>query len=141
MRRKKPTKKVIIQTILGILQSTVFLTTHAYGFSTVLCTLRRLVGHFDKYSVAFTPAFLSSLVAIHLERPSRRPILCLYVTNVVSIHKFYNFESSKGQSTYFATFSRIDPTLNLKRYQHSRYFSGNRNLIPNGSLERLGKTY
>ncbi|KAK6629694.1 hypothetical protein RUM43_003512 [Polyplax serrata] len=84
MRRKKLTKRVLRETALGILQSTIFLTTHSVGFPFVICTLRRWTGRFTKYSVSFWPAFLSSVVAIHLERASRRPILCLYVTNVAT---------------------------------------------------------
>lgn len=40
MRRKKLTKKVLRETALGILQSTIFLTTHSVGFPFVICTLR-----------------------------------------------------------------------------------------------------
>lgn len=32
--------RAIRKTVMEILQSTVFLTTHAYGFSTVVCALR-----------------------------------------------------------------------------------------------------
>lgn len=58
-----------------------------FNHSSVICvySVRKFAGGFNVLSVSFTPAFLSSLVAIHLERASRRPILCLYVTNVVSI--------------------------------------------------------
>lgn len=47
---------------------------------------RKLLGHFNVLSVSFLPAFLASYVAILLERPSRRSLLALYVTNVVSYH-------------------------------------------------------
>lgn len=49
---------------------------------------RALVGNLNFFTVSFIPSFLSSLVAILVERPSRRGLLSLYVTNVVSLHSF-----------------------------------------------------
>lgn len=50
----------------------------------LLYNFRKLFGKFNVLSVAFVPCFLCSLVAILIERPSRRGLLSLYVTNVVS---------------------------------------------------------
>lgn len=36
-------------------------------------------------TVSFLPSFLSNIAAILIEKPSRRTLLCLYVSNVVSI--------------------------------------------------------
>jgi len=52
---------------------------------TVPFAFRTITGHFNLLTVAFLPAFIASYVAIFVERPSRRGLLTLYVTNVVSI--------------------------------------------------------
>jgi hypothetical protein len=56
-------------------------------YSIVTFCFRKLLGHFNVLSVSFLPALLASYVAILLERPSRRSLLALYVTNVVSCHE------------------------------------------------------
>nr|XP_018901993.1 PREDICTED: transmembrane protein 135-like [Bemisia tabaci] len=84
MRGKIPSKKDIKRTILGILQSSAFLTCHAFGYSMVNCLLRRILGHYNFLTVSFLPCFISSIFAILVERPSRRSLLSLYVTNVAS---------------------------------------------------------
>lgn len=52
---------------------------------------RRLLGNFNILTVSFLPSFFSSLTAIILEKPSRRTLLCLYVSNIVS----FLFENEK----------------------------------------------
>ncbi|XP_059472631.1 transmembrane protein 135-like isoform X1 [Neocloeon triangulifer] len=84
MRGRVPTKKQLRQTILGIIQSTAFLSCHAYSFMLTVCSLRRITGNFNYLTVSFVPAFISSFFSIMIERPSRRSLLCLYVTNVAS---------------------------------------------------------
>ncbi|CAB3375416.1 Hypothetical predicted protein [Cloeon dipterum] len=84
MRGRVPTKKQLRQTILGIIQSSAFLSCHAYSFMLTVCYIRRLTGNFNYLSVSFLPAFISSFISIMIERPSRRSLLCLYVTNVAS---------------------------------------------------------
>ncbi|VVC41181.1 Transmembrane protein 135, N-terminal domain [Cinara cedri] len=95
MKGRKPTKKELKRILLSILQSTAFLSFHAFGFSSAVCILRKLCGKFNVLSVAFLPCFLCSLVAISIERPSRRGLLSLYVTNVAS-ETFYNMMVSRG---------------------------------------------
>lgn len=95
MKGRKPTKKELKRILLSILQSTAFLSFHAFGFSSAVCLLRRCCGNFNVLSVAFIPCFLSSLIAILIERPSRRGLLALYVTNVAS-ETFYNMMVSRG---------------------------------------------
>ncbi|XP_014475106.1 PREDICTED: transmembrane protein 135-like [Dinoponera quadriceps] len=84
MKRKKPTKEDIKKTILGILQSTAFLAWSGFSYSLFICCLSRLLGHLNILTVSYVPSFLSSLTAILIERPSRRPLLCLYVANVAT---------------------------------------------------------
>uniref|UniRef100_T1HS67 TMEM135_C_rich domain-containing protein n=1 Tax=Rhodnius prolixus TaxID=13249 RepID=T1HS67_RHOPR len=45
---------------------------------------RRIIGNYNFYTVSFIPSFLSSILSILIERPSRRALLSLYVTNVAS---------------------------------------------------------
>ncbi|XP_063985470.1 transmembrane protein 135-like isoform X2 [Diachasmimorpha longicaudata] len=84
MKGKKPTKDDIKKMLMGILQSTAFLSWSTFTFSMFLCSIRRLTGNFNALSVAFLPSFFSSLSAIIIERPSRRAMLCLYVSNIAT---------------------------------------------------------
>lgn len=84
MRRRIPTLNDLKHTLKGLLRSTWFLTTAAYGFPVFACSLRKLMGHFNVLTVGFIPAFFASMCAIAFERPSRRPLLALYVANVGS---------------------------------------------------------
>lgn len=63
------------------------LFSFSVSYLSVTFLFRKLLGHFNMLSVSFLPAFLASYVAILLERPSRRSLLALYVTNVVSYHE------------------------------------------------------
>ncbi|XP_076237939.1 transmembrane protein 135 [Calliopsis andreniformis] len=84
MRGKIPSRGDVRKTILGILQSTAFLSWSAFSYSIFICTLRRVLGNFNVLTVSFLPSFLSSLSAIFIERPSRRTLLCLYVSNIAT---------------------------------------------------------
>ncbi|KYQ52530.1 hypothetical protein ALC60_08391 [Trachymyrmex zeteki] len=84
MRRKKPTKEDVKKTILGILQSTAFLSWSAFSYSMWICLLRQALGRFYIPTLSFLPSFLSSLSAIVIERASRRTLLSLYVSNIAT---------------------------------------------------------
>ncbi|KAF5300689.1 hypothetical protein FQA39_LY11051 [Lamprigera yunnana] len=84
MKRKVPTKDDFKRTASGILQSTTFLSATGFGYAFFLCTLRKLLGNFNFISTSGLPAFLASVFAILIERPSRRLLLCLYVSNVAT---------------------------------------------------------
>lgn len=84
MRGRIPRKRDLHRTILGILQSTAFLTTSAFSYSAYLCLLRHYFGGFNIWTASFIPAFMSSFTAILVERPSRRPLLTMYVANVAT---------------------------------------------------------
>ncbi|XP_011342047.1 transmembrane protein 135 isoform X2 [Ooceraea biroi] len=84
MRGKIPSREDIKKTILGILQSTAFLSWSGFAYSLFICLLRRLLGRFYFPTVSFVPSFLSSLSAILIERSSRRTLLCLYVSNIAT---------------------------------------------------------
>lgn len=81
MKQRIPNTTDIKKTIFGMLQSSAFLTTNASAFFMFVCILRNLLGKFTFGTLTFYPAFLSSLVAILIERPVRRPLLSLYVAN------------------------------------------------------------
>ncbi|KAF6214087.1 hypothetical protein GE061_011818 [Apolygus lucorum] len=84
MRRRIPNSRELISTFWSIVRSCIFLISHGVGYSATTCLLRKIVGKFNFYTASFIPCFLSSIVAILIERPSRRPLLSLYVTNVAS---------------------------------------------------------
>jgi len=85
---------------------------------------RKLFGHFNVLTVSFLPAFLASYVAILLERPSRRGLLALYVTNVVSYHCNTLRKNGIADRINFCVFA----------------FAGYRDIISYGSMERACST-
>lgn len=95
MRCRVPTLNDLKRMLLGILQSTGFLTTSAFTYSFFLCLLRYCVGSFNFYTVSYVPAFMSSMCALLLERPSRRGLLCLYVSNVAT-ETLFNMACARG---------------------------------------------
>lgn len=84
MKQRIPNTTDIKKTFLGMLQSSAFLTTNAAAFFMFVCILRNVLGKFTCGTLTFYPAFLSSLAAILIERPVRRPLLSLYVANVAT---------------------------------------------------------
>lgn len=84
MRGRIPRLVDLQRAFLGCLQSTAFLTTSAFSFSGYCCLMRHSLGWFSMLTASYIPAFLSSLTAIVVERPSRRGLLCLYVCNVAT---------------------------------------------------------
>lgn len=95
MRGRRPTVNDLKRTALGILQSTAFLTTSAFTYCLFLCIIRHYVGHLNYFTASYVPAFMSSVCAILLERPSRRGLLCLYVSNVAT-DTVYNMAVVRG---------------------------------------------
>lgn len=95
MRGKIPTKAELKRTVMGILQSTLFLTTNAYTFTAFVCLVRRLLGKFYFPTITYIPTFLASLCAILLERPSRRSLLTFYVANVAT-ESYWRMLVSRG---------------------------------------------
>ncbi|KAJ8948984.1 hypothetical protein NQ318_023008 [Aromia moschata] len=95
MKGRIPTKDDIKKTIYGIVQSTAFLSGMGFGYSLFLCSLRKLLGHFNILTVSAIPAFLSSVFSILIERPSRRTLLSLYVSNVAT-ETLWNMAKSRN---------------------------------------------
>lgn len=84
MRGRIPTLSDLRRTLLAICQSTAFLTTNAFAYCLVLCIIRKYWGGFNFFTFSFVPAWFASLAAILIERPSRRGMLAIYVSNVAS---------------------------------------------------------
>ncbi|XP_017759665.1 PREDICTED: transmembrane protein 135-like [Eufriesea mexicana] len=110
LKGKKPSKGDIKKTILGFLQSTAFLSWSAFSYSMFICLLRRILGNFNFLTISFFPSFLSSLSAIIIERPSRRTLLSLYVSNIATetlfrmgVARGYYSPISQGGTYIFAT--------------------------------------
>ncbi|XP_055608144.1 transmembrane protein 135-like [Uranotaenia lowii] len=95
MRGRIPTFDQLKRTIRGLLQSTAFLTTSAFSYAMFLCILRHLQGSFNFYTASYIPAFIAAFVSILVERPSRRGLLCLYVSNVAT-ETGWNILKSRG---------------------------------------------
>uniref|UniRef100_A0A182NJB2 Transmembrane protein 135 N-terminal domain-containing protein n=1 Tax=Anopheles dirus TaxID=7168 RepID=A0A182NJB2_9DIPT len=95
MRGRIPTVPELLKTLRGWLQSTAFLTTNAFSYSIIMCTLRRVMGSFNFYTASYVPAFLAALISIMVERSSRRALLALYVSNVAT-ETLWNILQSRG---------------------------------------------
>lgn len=95
MRFRVPTLSDLKRTTLGIIQSTGFLTTSAFTYVLFLCILRKCLGSYNFFTVSYVPAFMSSMCAILIERPSRRGLLCLYVSNVAT-ETLFNMACSRN---------------------------------------------
>lgn len=76
--------KSVKRTLQAVLISSFFLGFNAFAFIAVFCSLRRLVGRFNFFNASYLPGFLASLMAILLERKSRRQALAIYVCNIAS---------------------------------------------------------
>ncbi|XP_068210009.1 transmembrane protein 135-like isoform X2 [Palaemon carinicauda] len=66
------------------LRSSCFLCVNGFGYIGIFCILRHLFRHVNFLSASFLPGFLSAFCAILVERPERRSLLAIYVTNVAS---------------------------------------------------------
>lgn len=95
MRGRIPSFEELKRTIRGLLQSTAFLTMSAFSYSVFLCVLRRLAGSYNFYTSSYIPAYIAAFVSILVERPSRRGLLCLYVSNVAT-ETGWNILKSRG---------------------------------------------
>ncbi|XP_025832025.1 transmembrane protein 135-like [Agrilus planipennis] len=92
---KVPSLKRLQKTFKSILQSTAFLSGTALGYSLFLCSLRKIFGGYNILTVSAFPAFLSSVFAIQIEKPHRRLLLSLYVSNVAT-ETLWNMASARN---------------------------------------------
>lgn len=95
MRGRIPSIEELKRTIRGLLQSTAFLTMSAFSYSVFLCVTRRVAGSYNFYTSSYIPAYIAAFVSILVERPSRRGLLSLYVSNVAT-ETGWNILKSRG---------------------------------------------
>ncbi|XP_050074618.1 transmembrane protein 135-like [Anopheles maculipalpis] len=95
MRGRIPTLPELKKTLRGWLQSTAFLTTNAFSYSMLMCSIRRVMGNYNFYTASYVPAFFAALISIMVERSSRRALLALYVSNVAT-ETMWNILQSRG---------------------------------------------
>ena len=81
---RTPDLKRVKTVLTSILRSSLFLSYTCFGFVTGHCALRRLLGFTNYWTASLLPGLLSCLLAILLERRSRRSALATYVCTVVS---------------------------------------------------------
>nr|XP_022906472.1 transmembrane protein 135-like [Onthophagus taurus] len=84
MKGIPPRKDDIKKTLIGIFQSSAFLSGNTFGYSLFLCIFRRVLGNFNILTASFVPSFLASIFAILIEKPSRRTLLALYLSNIAT---------------------------------------------------------
>lgn len=77
-------REAIKRTLQSILASSFFLSFNAFSFIGVYCVLRKSFGRYNIINSTYLPGFLSSFMAILLERKSRRQALAIYVCNIAS---------------------------------------------------------
>uniref|UniRef100_A0A1I7VWB4 TMEM135_C_rich domain-containing protein n=1 Tax=Loa loa TaxID=7209 RepID=A0A1I7VWB4_LOALO len=69
-------------------RSSVFLTTNLIIFLWLTCQLRKILGFFTVPTLGFINGMISALLAILIENRRRRPLLALYLTNLVFLNNF-----------------------------------------------------
>lgn len=116
---------------------------------------RKLNGKLGFWTSALVPSFIASFLAILIERPSRRPSLAIYVTNVAS-ETMYNMLVSRGiikplphgqmlifSLTMAALFRWYHTTKDTKNFQYKilRTVLGDEELKPVTSKNPPSKRY
>jgi hypothetical protein len=71
-------------TASSILRSSLFLGFNTFAMITTFCLLRKVTGKFYYSICATVPAFVGSIIAIQIERPTRRAALSFYLANIAS---------------------------------------------------------
>eukprot|EP00128_Syssomonas_multiformis_P019119 Colp12_sorted_trinity150504_noHs@25148 len=76
--RRKTLRHVLTHSVPQMLRSSAFLTTFASSFVSFVCVYRRILGALYVPSMGFLPGFTASLIALPIERKSRRGDLAVY---------------------------------------------------------------
>ncbi|RWS23256.1 transmembrane protein 135-like protein [Leptotrombidium deliense] len=84
-----------LEALKSVFRSSSFLGFNAFAAIACFCGTRKLMDKFYLPILGHIPATIASLMAIYLERKSRRPALAFYVTNVAS-ESLYKMFLSKG---------------------------------------------
>lgn len=94
--RKVAIDKEQVLTILeSSLRSSAFLGFNAMTMLLGFCSVRKVTGKFYYTLCASLPAFIGSLMAIYIEKASRRSALAFYVANIAS-ECLFNIASNRG---------------------------------------------
>ena len=94
--RKAAIDQEQVVTILeSSLRSSAFLGFNAMTMLLGFCSVRKVTGKFYYTLCASLPAFIGSLMAIYIEKPSRRSALAFYVANIAS-ECLFNIASNRG---------------------------------------------
>ncbi|RWS24918.1 transmembrane protein 135-like protein [Leptotrombidium deliense] len=81
---RKYDRHAIVQLLKSILTSTAFLGFNAYAMFLIFCLTTKLFGKMYYGTIVYIPAFVASMMAIFIERPSRRGALAVYCANIAS---------------------------------------------------------
>lgn len=76
--------RLLRQSVESWLRSSAFLGFNAYIMFSLFCLCRHVTGKFYYRLISIFPATFGCLLAIQIERPSRRNALAVYVANVAS---------------------------------------------------------
>lgn len=95
---RKFDRKAFLDSLRSILRSSAFLGVNAFLVILFFCLSRHLLGRFYYSLCAYVPSFFGSLLAILIERPSRRRALAFYVANLGS-ETLYQILVSRGYFT------------------------------------------
>ncbi|KAI1305307.1 putative transmembrane protein [Halotydeus destructor] len=95
-----------METFKSILRSSCFLSSNALTIIMFFCMTRAMTGRFYYRMHAYIPTFIGSLMAIVIEKPSRRMPLAIYVANIAS-ECLFRLQVEKGTSK---------PSLEAKYY-------------------------
>ena len=88
-------KEQVMTILESSLRSSAFLGFNAMTMLLGFCSVRKVTGKFYYTLCASLPAFVGSLMAIYIEKPSRRSALAFYVANIAS-ECLFNIASNRG---------------------------------------------
>lgn len=88
-------KKQVLTILESSFRSSAFLGFNAMTMLLGFCSVRKVTGKFYYTLCASLPAFIGSLMAIYIEKPSRRSALAFYVANI-ACECLFNIASNRG---------------------------------------------
>ncbi|KAF2359109.1 Transmembrane protein 135 N-terminal domain [Trinorchestia longiramus] len=72
----------VVKLFKNFLRSSFFVAINGFAYICFFCLLRHSLGHINFATISFLPGFLASLMAIFVERASRRPLLAIHIANI-----------------------------------------------------------
>lgn len=77
-------RRAFFSSLKSTLNSSVFISANFFFYLFFVCVGRKALGRLHLLPATFLAGFFSALVAIYIEKPSRRRILALYMLNLAS---------------------------------------------------------